>query len=1669
MKNNNNRTDCSANAISCCTKPKSSIRQHYPGLFKFSPVFLILILLFINQLGFAQENWMTRFGHLGGFYDIKAATEQYFREDPARIENKACGYTSFHRWVYYMEPKVDVNGTLDSYKTALVSASQVLQNRAPGSNYPIDWFSNGPTVNTHPTRASMGLVTSIWVNEDNPAHIYAGSNSGGLFVTNDNGDNWQCLTDRYVINGVESIEIHKNRPGVIYIGTGTETFGRACGFGVWKSVNNGETWFETGLNSQSFSGNFFTKTAQDPLDPNILFAMVNFEDKTIPSKIMRTTDGGDSWTEVFSTNPFIREIKINKLNTSRVFASGSGLFFSSNNGASWSDITYKIVPDIDDYMVIRASVAIHPFDPQKILVLRQMVNNSDPNDYSADIFLSVDGGNNFQQLTFSGGMFCHTEAGFWKMELEWSKTRANTFYVGGMYIAQYDILPNNQFVRKNMTGHSVNQYGCTTSAPYHVDIRELKTYVINGVGYIYNGNDGGITKGTEIGVSDVEWADLSRNGLNITQFYGLGIPDNGSGFIAGGTQDGNFNILEDGNWRINGGDIYENVVDFSNPDIIYRTFPADALRISKSINRGHKWVTIEINDNLRRNDCPLEMSQSNPLRVYTGGSNVWRTNNGLDFQQISNFAYVGKLKTIREAPSNPLVIYAAMENPTWQYTPVNNANRLYKTIDGGITWVDITPNVSHAYLAEAGITDIAIDPNDPHTFFLTLDRNWAGMKVFKGVGTTSITWTNISEGLLNLPVNCIKFRPVNDLQELFIGTDDGVYYRNKNMSSWESFGNGLPITLISDIEIDYTTHDIFVSTFGRGIYKASLKNFNVHNNDIIVSTNETWSGYKKIPSNIIVKQGATLTITGTVKMNESKGITVEKGAILVLDGGTITNYKINTLWNGIVVHGSHGPQNPLYQGVVSLKNSAVIESAKKGIYANGVSDKTGGGIVFAANSIFRNNVVAVHFDQYTYGPSVSKFTLCSFLTTSNMPDEYTPETFVSMLNISAIQFNGCKFRNEKNVSNYNYDLRGVGIYSHNSYFLVDHKCTCSQVPCKDTECQKSEFFMLRYGIYSTCKLLARPFKVNNSFFEFNDCGIYAGSTSNVEIKFNEFNITSIGERLNGLYLDQSYGFIVEENNFRYFNGLQFAYENKGIIVNNCGTSNNIIYKNQFNGLGYGIISQDKNRNATGSTGLLIKCNQFSKVRNDISVWKTFSTATGMGIATSQGSNGTQCDPAGNLFSNMAASTGYYSIYNDGEDVNYFHHKPDNESRVFPDRVTETTVFRKETQFNYSIDCCPPNSTGGGGISIIDGETAAHKEEADNKTETLNSLIDEGETTEKVLEVNLASPSEALEVRNSLLQTSPYVSDTVLKSSIKREELFNNAMIRDIMVANPQSAKSETLMQELDMRLDPMPEFMRDEILEGIFVLSARELMEAKRDIEMQFYNYGFNRLLSAALTDTIPVPVDTLLALLAADGSAQSLMQQAWVLLENGDTISATNRMTSIPNEVSLTGTEAKEHTEQLAFMQWLVQHPAITDEQFEALSQFFESPSTQVSASARSLMVAHKLIDYQEPYLVPDLTKSVEVKKPKAKPAVDKTTLLKVYPNPANEFITIEYNAGSDVNQIMIEVIDEKGRLVYNTNLIRRIDQIIIDTRNFKSGNYIIRLVSGNKSIDNTNVIISR
>jgi len=683
----------------------------------------------------------------------------------------------------------------------------------------------------------------------------------------------------------------------------------------------------------------------------------------------------------------------------------------------------------------------------------------------------------------------------------------------------------------------------------------------------------------------------------------------------------------------------------------------------------------------------------------------------------------------------------------------------------------------------------------------------------------------------------------------------------------------------------------------------------------------------------------------------------------------------------------------------------------------------------------------------------------------DIPDA-TFNYFVRLNEVNGITFTGCNFENGKS---YNPIIdRGKGIYSNNSFFMVDQYCT---TPCPFP--QKSKFNDLHYGIYAIGQKAGRTFSVVNTIFNDNESGIYANAIDLMNVKSNKVfmkgNNPSVfkPEVASGIYLDKCSGYIIEENEL-WTTEVAAYFTTYGIYINSSGEANNTIYKNKFYNNSYGITSQDKNRNKDGSAGLRLKCNEFNNVKMDIVVLKSEPNAPLMGIASSQGANGGTCDtPAGNLFSNLAPSTGYYSIHNSGELLYYYHHNPSSHPKVRPSEVTENTVTRMPTPWNYSINCCPPNSTGGGGTSIIDGEIAAYKTESINTSGTLNTLIDEGETTDKVLEVNLASPSEALEVRNSILQYSPFVSDTVLKSSIYREELLNNAMLRDIMVANPHSAKSETLMQDLDMRLEPMPDYMKDEILEGIFVLSAKELMEAKRDMEMQFYNYGFNRLLSASLTDTIPVPSDTLIALLNADGSARSLMLQAWILFEAGDTISALNRMETIPTGITLNEQELAELTEQQLFMQWLSANPGMDSTVFEPLSNFVESSSSLVSCAASSILVANNLQEYNEPYLVPDLTKSSEISKPIPSSIRNQTQMIRVFPNPGKDYVIIEYNFGDNYPSGTYEIVDQSGRVVKTGNLGRKTDQVVLDTFDFTPGNYYISLISASTNIASTRFVI--
>jgi hypothetical protein len=95
-----------------------------------------------------------------------------------------------------------------------------------------------------------------------------------------------------------------------------------------------------------------------------------------------------------------------------------------------------------------------------------------------------------------------------------------------------------------------------------------------------------------------------------------------------------------------------------------------------------------------------------------------------------------------------------------------------------------------------------------------------GNKVYKSIdgGTT---WTNISGSLPNVPTDCIIYQH-NTGDRLYLGTDIGVYTRDSSDTDWQPFNVGLPNVIANDLAIQYSTNKLFVASFGRGIWVSDL-------------------------------------------------------------------------------------------------------------------------------------------------------------------------------------------------------------------------------------------------------------------------------------------------------------------------------------------------------------------------------------------------------------------------------------------------------------------------------------------------------------------------------------------------------------------------------------------------------------------------------------------------------------------------------------------------------------------------------------------------------------------------------------------------------------------------------------------------------------------------------
>jgi hypothetical protein len=870
-----------------------------------------------------------------------------------------------------------------------------------------------------------------------------------------------------------------------------------------------------------------------------------------------------------------------------------------------------------------------------------------------------------------------------------------------------------------------------------------------------------------------------------------------------------------------------------------------------------------------------------------------------------------------------------------------------------------------------------------------------------------------------------------------------------------------------------------------------------------------WDTPMAIDHIVDIKTGWSLKITSSVYFGPGAKIIIEPGASLIIDGGMLTK-ACNELWEGIEVCG-----NPLlqqtndYQGTIEIKNGGTIEFARTAIITgrkdNGIIiEGYEGGIILADNAIFRNNEFDIYLLPYQDKtpvqppheiPNKSRFTKCIFKTDAILYEYSFPSAHMRLEGVHGVQITACEFKNDVGFEKWTVNFLGTGILSFNSTFALKQFCPLPFPPCPEEYLIPCRFEGLNYGIRAFNWLNNDYLSINKVNFVDNIVGIYLSCVNFAELSRNDiYCLRDIVEDYNGnfiggIHLDGCTGYRVEENSIYSPHDFEPTKEvaSIGIYIRNSGENDNEIYKNIIQSQHIAIQAEGINKGER--SGLCLKCNEFALNTNDFVVTPDQRIQSlSWGIKGMQGSFEELPDaPAGNIFStitsggiNNGGDLYNWHSYNDADQVMYIHHStPPIKYRPGDLNYYNDNTFRRhQTTIIYDGNLsCPSKIQDPIYKDFYDPRISmenANIQAAFYQT-LLDTLVDGGNTYALNQDVITGLPNEALELQQRLINESPYLSDTVLKSAIYKENVLPNAMIRDIMVLNPQTAKSNEFINLLDYRMVPMSDTMMSEILEGQNILGSKEILESHLSYWNEKKASARNDLIRLWLSDTtIYHPFDSLIEFYQNENEIDSKYKLAACLTNNNQLTEALSTLQSIPAEFQLTEEQEDVYQDYLTYYGIIKMMNDSSTNAYEldsisinALSEIMDYEYAQVGGFARGLLVNGNHIQFYENVAPVGEYKSSGISACRLiKPGNKINDHLKVFPNPATDYIIADFNTPVFSAYGEILILDLIGKICKKIPLVKYQDQIVINLANLTSGTYTVMLLIDHKLIESEKLL---
>jgi photosystem II stability/assembly factor-like uncharacterized protein len=650
------------------------------------------------------------------------------------------------------------------------------------------WVFAGPT-------NIGGRITDIEIPGESFNTVFVAAASGGILKTTNNGASWTNVFSGQATIPVGDIAIDNTNTDLMYAGTGEANSSSQSfrGDGIYKSTDGGTTWLHSGLelsayfgriiidhsnNNRVFAaacGNLFTPDGnrgvyrttdggvswervlfvsdstsaidivQHPTNPDILYAAMwermrglNYRRSFgVTSGIWKTTDGGDTWTELTSGLPQTSAVgriglTISASSPSVLYAfydnqNEVAVYKTQNSGQSWTRTNDSYLQGINSsFGWYFGQIRVHPTNPDKVYVL------------GVPLYTSSDGGNSWTETGYEMHVDHHA------MVFHPVTGRIYEGNDGGLYFSD-----NNGNSWSKINNLPLTQF-------YDIEIDRLNP------ARIYGGTQDNNTIRTWTGQTNNWDAILGGDGFySIVDYTNSNIiyAEYQWGALHKSTNGGSWMNPINGYWS-------SDRVNWSAPVVMHPTNPQTlyfgTYRVWKTTNGGNTWSAVS-NDLTFGDDgstfhtiSTLAISSLEPSIVLAGtddGRVHISTNGGSLWNDISTGLPERWITRVATDPFDVNTIYVTLSGFRWD-EPLAH---VYKSTNLGQTWQPISNG-----LPELPVNAFVADPGEQGRYFIGTD---AGVFISEDEGAS---WQSMNQGIGNVPVTSMKIHA--DENFLVIGT-----------------------------------------------------------------------------------------------------------------------------------------------------------------------------------------------------------------------------------------------------------------------------------------------------------------------------------------------------------------------------------------------------------------------------------------------------------------------------------------------------------------------------------------------------------------------------------------------------------------------------------------------------------------------------------------------------------------------------------------------------------------------------------------------------------------------------------------------------------------------------------------------------------------------------------